>query len=100
MAVILASDSEYILLAGFPRFPPKPNLTVDDVVYGIGAYPRGCLSDTVERGAPGVRPYPIECFFDIQYHLYRLHVIYLPDRGMRTKNFFRFCHTLGLVRSL
>ena len=62
---------------------------MEDVVYGIGTYPPSCLSDTVERGAGGVRPYPIEYFFDIQYHLYRLHVIYLSDRGMRTKIFFQ-----------
>ena len=88
------------LLAGFPRFPPKPNLIVDDVVYGIGRGSRGCLNPPWIRGAPGPRPYPIEYFFDIQYHLYRLHVIYLPDRRMRTKKIFRFCHPVGLVRSL
>ena len=50
------------LLAGFPRFHHKPILKVDDVVYGKGAYPRGCLNATGIRGAPGVRPFPIEYF--------------------------------------
>ena len=83
-----------------PDFHQNPNLIVDDVVYGIVTYPRGCLSDPVERGAPGVRDNPIEYFFDIQYHLYRLHFIYLPDRWDENKKFFRFCPPLGLVRSL
>ena len=73
-----------------PDFHQNPNLIVDDVVYGIVTYPRGCLNPTWIRGAPGVRDNPIEYFFDIQYHLYRLHVIYQPDREMRTKNFSDF----------
>jgi len=50
------------LLAGFPRFHHKPNLKVDDVVYGIGTYPPSCLNATGIRGAGGVRAYPIEYF--------------------------------------
>ena len=54
---------------------------------GEGRGSPSCLNPPWIRGAGGPRPYPIEYFFDIQYHLYRLHVIYLPDRGMRTKFF-------------
>ena len=62
--------------------------------------PPGLFKRNWHQRSPGGTPLSHWIFLDIQYHLYRLHVRYLPDRGMRTKKNFRFCPPLGLVRSL
>jgi len=47
-------------ISQIPDFTIKPILKVDDVVYGIGAYPPSCLNATGIRGElGGYAPIPL-----------------------------------------